>query len=633
MNRRFPTLALLLAAALAAAGEFTVDFSKEDIANWKTTKGVTAAIDSGALVLDGTGWDSKVYRTIQLEPGQLFELSAEAKDRTVIKVLASWDNTLAALPVSGGTFRTGRMKFRTPDGNGRLILCIQVNAEKGRAEVKKITLAPAVADAPEEKKLPPDSLFGVVLEEKFATPEAAAKVSGAEFVPGGGPDGMNCIRLADDTAEMELDAGLLRGRLVTVEALVKGEKLGGGTLQIVPAYVQGPGEFYPSAHADKGDFDWKKFGYSIRIPDYAGNLKLRFGHAGRGGTACYADVKLSLAPLPAPCMTPDTAPLQKTPKYRGAMIGSLSGDEENSIRDFAEVWHGNIVRYQFGGGGNENTPEEYRKWGEAQMAALDRKLEFFHKYGVKVVIDLHSGPSTMNELLQNVGVWSVESQDMIVDLWREIARRYKGNPDIYGYDILNEPLEPAYVYQEGGALDWNRLAERIGKAIREIDPDTPIIVAPAVGGNPVGFASLRPIDVSNTIYTVHFYLPHGYTHQGVNGMKMIGAYPGVNADGRTWDKALLRKALEPVVEFQKRYRVPILVGEFGAARWAPGSDRYLTDSIDLFEEYGWDWCYHAYREWPGWSAEHSTDPADMARHQTTPRKEMLIRRMQLNRAE
>lgn len=40
-----------------------------------------------------------------------------------------------------------------------------------------------------------------------------------------------------------------------------------------------------------------------------------------------------------------------------------------------------------------------------------------------------------------------------------------------------------------------------------------------------------------------------------------------------------------------------------------GADRYLADVIDLFEEYGWDWSYHAFREWAGWSVEHTwTDP-------------------------
>ncbi len=39
------------------------------------------------------------------------------------------------------------------------------------------------------------------------------------------------------------------------------------------------------------------------------------------------------------------------------------------------------------------------------------------------------------------------------------------------------------------------------------------------------------------------------------------------------------------------------------AAWAPGAGEYLRDCIDIFEEYGWDWCYHAFREWEGWSVE------------------------------
>ena len=81
-----------------------------------------------------------------------------------------------------------------------------------------------------------------------------------------------------------------------------------------------------------------------------------------------------------------------------------------------------------------------------------------------------------------------------------------------------------------------------------------------------------------------------------------------------WDKQQLRKVLQPVRDFQLAYNVHIYVGEFSAVRWAPGADKYLRDCIDLFEEYGWDWTYHAYREWDGWSVEHGSDPQD---HQPT----------------
>jgi hypothetical protein len=32
----------------------------------------------------------------------------------------------------------------------------------------------------------------------------------------------------------------------------------------------------------------------------------------------------------------------------------------------------------------------------------------------------------------------------------------------------------------------------------------------------------------------------------------------------------------------------------------------LADVIDIFEAHGWDWSYHAFREWNGWSVEHGS---------------------------
>jgi hypothetical protein len=88
-------------------------------------------------------------------------------------------------------------------------------------------------------------------------------------------------------------------------------------------------------------------------------------------------------------------------------------------------------------------------------------------------------------------------------------------------------------------------------------------------------------------------------------------YPG-EIEGKRWDKAVLEQALSPAIEFQKRYNVHIYIGEFSAIRWAPGGSaaRYLSDVIDILEAHGWDWSYHAFREWNGWSVEHGSDPQD-----------------------
>jgi hypothetical protein len=65
--------------------------------------------------------------------------------------------------------------------------------------------------------------------------------------------------------------------------------------------------------------------------------------------------------------------------------------------------------------------------------------------------------------------------------------------------------------------------------------------------------------------------------------------------------------MQPAIDFARRYRVHMYVGEFSAIRWAPGAERYLADLTSIFEEQGWDWSYHAFREWPGWSLEHDPD--------------------------
>ena len=59
----------------------------------------------------------------------------------------------------------------------------------------------------------------------------------------------------------------------------------------------------------------------------------------------------------------------------------------------------------------------------------------------------------------------------------------------------------------------------------------------------------------------------------------------------------------------------------GAAR----RTRPLRDCIALFEEYGWDWTYHAFRERNGWSVEHEgPDARHMVPSADNPRRRALL---------
>ena len=270
------------------------------------------------------------------------------------------------------------------------------------------------------------------------------------------------------------------------------------------------------------------------------------------------------------------------------------------------------------------------QWIDSSLATLDKILVDCEKLGILVCIDLHTPPGGRYEDKSMRMFFEPEYADFFVEVWRHIARRYVGHPMVWAYDLINEPCQnrPS---PEGCDNYWT-LQERAARAIREIDPDTAITVEVDQWDDPGGFNFVRPMKVPGVIvYQAHMYRPHAYTHQGVHGAKARWAYPGM-IDGRHYDKEALRRELQPVRDFQLAYNVPIYIGEFSAIRWGQGAARYLQDVTEIFEEYGWDWSYHAFREWSGWSLEHSDNEADTQPVAMPPERQKVIRKwFDLNR--
>ena len=228
----------------------------------------------------------------------------------------------------------------------------------------------------------------------------------------------------------------------------------------------------------------------------------------------------------------------------------------------------------------------------------DRVLPWAEKYGQKVVIDLHATPGARNEKEENRMFFEKRYAKHFLVTWKKIAQRFKGDRRIYGYDLVNEP------HQTGPApcsyLHIQRLA---AKVIRSVDPDVTIIVAAKGYGHPSGFKTLSPLRMDNVIYQSHCYAPMGFTHQHLRDGERVKVDPYPNPE-KGWDKELIKKELAPVLEFSRKHNAKIFIGEFSAISWAPGAGDYIRDCIDIFDEYGWDWCYHAFREYKGWSVEH-----------------------------
>ena len=289
------------------------------------------------------------------------------------------------------------------------------------------------------------------------------------------------------------------------------------------------------------------------------------------------------------------------PPKKGVM--SPTGDmNEGDFRTLHE-WGATLLRFEMANcpsASITNIPA-YLSWLRGRLDHLERIiLPCAEKYGLKVVVDLHNtvggrvGGYTDFALFDDdefYGAW--------LDIWREIATRFRGDTRIYGYDLCNEPRQTL-----SHKRNYWQVQQAAAEAIREIDPDVTIVMEADAMDAPDAFFYLSPLSLGNVIYQVHMYEPGTYTHQGLDSNPYGQEYPGTLPNGATFDKAWLRSQLAPVRAFQLKHNARILVGEFSAICWAPGADQYLKDLTDIYDEYGWDWCYMAFRAWEGWSLEH-----------------------------
>lgn len=270
---------------------------------------------------------------------------------------------------------------------------------------------------------------------------------------------------------------------------------------------------------------------------------------------------------------------------------------------------------------------------KGNVQKMDQIIAWCEKFGIRVVIDPHTFPGTRNDftMMMTDRFWkSYEWHEHTIRLWDFLAQHYKNYGEVIaGYDLLNEPAIPRQG-EPHTPTDWNALSKKLVETIRRHDPKRPIIIEPPASRDGKGKKINRhegmrllaePFD-PYLIYSPHMYSPGEFTRQGVNGRPRGVSYPG-NAGGKYWDKEALRKSLLPIIEFQKKYNVPIYIGEFSASIWGGESaNRYVRDLIEIFEELGWSWTYHSFRQAAYVDAEKTAESPGV-RKKSTPRLEIL----------
>ena len=388
-------------------------------------------------------------------------------------------------------------------------------------------------------------------------------------------------------------------------------------------YFQAPGAF--------GDSDWRPVRAMMHVTEPLRPGRLVMGLQDATGRAWFRRLKMTITPrieafpplTPEDFQAPYTARVKNEPVRRGAMspLPSRPGVVEEDL-PVLRAWGANLLRWQLvrypsEDNGNQDC-EEYLDWVRANLPGTLRVLDRAQELGMKVVVDLHMVPggrdADNNMPMFDNAAFAAAFQEA----WRLLATACKGHPALFGYDLVNEPCQAFQVVRR----DYLGLQYDIARMVREIDPETPIIIESNEFDSATAYSYMSALPLPDIIYQVHCYAPFQFTHQGVKGQPAGLRYPNPE---RGWNREMLREYLRPVREFQLRHGARIYVGEFSAIRWAPGAEEYLRDCIALFEEYGWDWSYHAFREWDGWSVEHGEEPDD--HHsvlEETTRKRVLL---------
>ena len=360
-----------------------------------------------------------------------------------------------------------------------------------------------------------------------------------------------------------------------------------------------------------GTFDWRPISFGFPVSNSMSGGEIQLGLQESSGSVDFADLRVEVlemtevyppvAKLPVGFRAEYTSRVTSIPRLRGAM--SPTSYRKGDL-DVLASWGANLVRWQMNSWGHVKSNQdlaEFDRWLDKELDNVELVLADCERLGMKVALDLHSPPGDRLEDHDIAMCHNPEYAQAFIDAWKKIATRFKGRTSaFYGYNLVNEPTQ-----MRKSTINYLELQYKAALAIREIDPDVPIIIESNNSASPETFSYLTPLPLKNVIYQTHMYLPGTYSHQGIVGQSSgePSVYPGI-INGVEYNRKALCKLLEPVRRFQLKYGARIYVGEFAAVRWAEGADRYFADLISIFEEYGWDWSYHAFRESKTWDVEY-----------------------------
>jgi endoglucanase len=208
----------------------------------------------------------------------------------------------------------------------------------------------------------------------------------------------------------------------------------------------------------------------------------------------------------------------------------------------------------------------------ASLAKIDQAVAWAGARGIYVILDMHGAPGSQsdqdhtgmagrNEFFKDpINVTRAET------IWTQVARRYRDNPAVAGYDLVNEPTgtpnsDTLYV-----------VTDRLYRAVRAADPTHLVFIEDGYTG--IQYMPFPgPCGWTNVVYSTHYY-----------------DFKAKSADDQANKSA---EYIASVEKERQRRQVPFYVGEFGLEPGGkPETEAALIKAMD---DQGMSWSQWTYK--------------------------------------
>ncbi|MBF0442097.1 MAG: glycoside hydrolase family 5 protein [Oligoflexales bacterium] len=266
---------------------------------------------------------------------------------------------------------------------------------------------------------------------------------------------------------------------------------------------------------------------------------------------------------------------------------------------------------------NVNEWENKDLAGKSSLEIFDHALLLCKRYGLKVMLDLHSAESAAFGHMEPLWYTAKFNTDDFFNAWLWVASRYKNDDTIVAFDLKNEPhgkshqaLEKSAIWDNSANINnWKNTAENLARKILEIHPNILILVE-GVESYPIAgkdYSSKVPEDFYDSwwggnlrgvkdypvnlgsyqnrlVYSPHDYGPAVFANQPWfrDGFGKEALYKNYWKD--TWSY------------IQEQNIAPLLIGEWGGFLDGGNNEAWMTSIRDFMIEkriHHTFWCFNA----------------------------------------